>query len=100
MIKYRLIWYKNEIKEIEVKRETAKFIYLTNGERVSKETEFCSFYNSFNEAKESLVKRLKEKIEFCKEMLEACEKRLKYAELLTNDPLFDSLIREAAPNEY
>jgi hypothetical protein len=53
MKKYRTQF--DEIKEIEVLRETEKQVVLMNGLRESKTTEWQSWHDSFEDAKKHLI---------------------------------------------
>ena len=47
-----------EIKEVEVEKETDKSVWI-NGRRTAKETEYATFFDSFEAAKKALISRQK-----------------------------------------
>lgn len=61
MIKYRT--YFDKITAEEVKRETAKKVFLPNGRSESKATSYFSWHDTWEEAHAHLVKGAEDKVE-------------------------------------
>jgi len=63
MIKYRTTKYDNEIKKIEIERETEKQVVLRpdtwnpKGRRENKISEYDNWHDTFEEAREFLLQR-------------------------------------------
>ena len=60
MIKYRTMW--NEIKEVEIKKETPKQVVLLDESREAKISDWRSYFDTWREAKAHLVEMAQEKI--------------------------------------
>jgi hypothetical protein len=61
MIKFRT-WYDTRIEEIEVVRETAKFVTEVDGQRWTKRSDSRNYFDTGQEAKDFLIDREKEAI--------------------------------------
>ena len=87
MIKYRTSW-RTEIEKIEVVRETAKFYVLMASNprhperREAKSSDWQNYFDTFKEAKQFLIDRLKTKIKKYELNIEYVEEELKEAEAL------------------
>ena len=74
MKKYRTQF--DEIKEIEVLRETEKQIVLMSGLRESKTTEWQSWHDSFEDAKQHLIDAAQKDIDSINTRLNFAKERL------------------------
>jgi hypothetical protein len=74
MKKYRAQFYK--IEEIEVLRETEKQVVLMNGLRESKTTEWQSWHDSFEDAKQHLIDAAQKDIDSINTRLNFAKERL------------------------
>jgi len=60
MIKYRT-WYDTRIEEVEVIRETAKFVTESDGQRWAKRNDdFRNYFDTYQQAKDFLIDRVSE----------------------------------------
>lgn len=64
------VWWKPEINEVEIARETESCVFLANGRRVAKITERGQFFDSYDEAKTWLMERAATEIESARRKLE------------------------------
>jgi len=83
MIKYRTRFGK--LEAIEVGRETAKMVYV-NGYREGKRSEWSNYYDSFDEAKETLTYELYKEVLGLRKRLEIAQEKLETAQNLRLTP--------------
>jgi hypothetical protein len=79
MIKFRTESYSNEIKKIEIIKETDKSIIYNNGRREVRElknTSYSNYFDSFERAKYFLIETVTNKIISSKEEIKRLELRL------------------------
>jgi hypothetical protein len=57
MKKYKTYSFNINIEKAEIERETKHFVVLENGRRDAKFSDYCRYYDTFNEAKDYLIKR-------------------------------------------
>lgn len=67
-----------EIKEVEVERETAEFIFINgmNGRRCKKRSSYENYYNTWEEAKAALYKSQGDRVLRLRNELDRAENRL------------------------
>lgn len=83
MTKYEVTEWSTDIKTVECVRETPKKLELLNvrgrKEMVLKKSGWRSYYDTFDEAKEAVVKREKANVSSAKHRLEQAREKLKEA---------------------
>jgi hypothetical protein len=75
MKKYQTYFF-DEIKEIEVKGETEKFIVLLSGRKESKRSEYCNWHDTWDDAHDFLINEIENKIEIFKNKINEEENKL------------------------
>lgn len=78
-IKFKTSW--NRIERIEIERESASCVWV-NGRKRAKHTSWESYFNSFEEAKASLVQEAEEEVESAKADLQRARSKLGNAQSL------------------
>jgi hypothetical protein len=68
MIKYVLRF--NEIKKVEVEKETDKFVIFLNKRRETKRSDYNNYFDTFIEAKQYAINNQINRIEYLKEQLQ------------------------------
>lgn len=81
-IKYKTI-FNSRIEKVEIEKETNFFVFFKNGRRDGKRTEWQSYFDSFQEAKDFLITQKIIRIEQVKEKLKYYEKELEKIQSLT-----------------
>ena len=70
MNKYKTSKFSVKIEKIEIKRETAKQIILMNNSKVAKQSSYDNYFDTFGEARSSLMQMYQTRSECCKRELE------------------------------
>ena len=84
MIKYKTKSYSARIFEVEVQKETDLSVWV-NGHRESKDTRYSKYSDTFDDAKNYLVKRIESKIESLSRQLKNEKERLEEARSLKEE---------------
>lgn len=78
--KYRATHYSGKISAVEVTRETDSSVFILSGlgaeRRRAKTTEYESYHDTFEEAREALSNRLRAKLAYAKSKVDALESKL------------------------
>ena len=74
MIKYEAI-ITGEIRKLEIKKETDKFIVFEDGRRAAKKSDWCSYFNTFEEAKQWLIAYLDMRIQKYQSSLDQAKRK-------------------------
>jgi hypothetical protein len=69
MQKYQTCSFGKLIRKIEIERETGSSVWI-NGRRNSKQSNHHSYFNTFDEAKQHLLKKAQRKIESARFLLQ------------------------------
>ena len=80
-IKYEASNFSNKITRIEVEKETKSFVWV-KGRQCGKCTEYKTFLDSWDDAKQFLLDRIKGKIHAAQGRLEYAQKELTEVEAL------------------
>lgn len=76
MIKYKVVkWSAKPISAVKVDRETEKSVWV-RGSRLAKVSSYHWFSDSWEEAKEHLLREKEERVERCRIELEMAEREL------------------------
>ena len=74
MIKYEAI-ITGEIRKLEIKKETDSFIVFKDGTRSAKNSSYCSYYDTFEEAKQWLIAYLDMRIQKYQSSLDQAKRK-------------------------
>ena len=87
MIKYKARWWaiSPTIKKVEVEKETAMFVTLMNGHRETKESQYDSYHNSYEEAYDWLEKKARKQLEDAHVALSRAQKTVNLIDRLKED---------------
>lgn len=86
MIKYRTTneKWENKIEKIEIERETEKMVFY-EGRKELKRSDYQSWFDTFDEAKQSLVEKAEGRVENCIYSLAAEKEKLSEVKELKNE---------------
>jgi len=85
MIKYKLIF--KSIKKVEIEKQTDKFVCLKNGTRDAKIKRWSSYYDSLDEAKQSLISEQQKIITSALKLIADAEKIIENTQKITEDDI-------------
>lgn len=84
MIKYKADTIFNQILQVEIDKETDKSVWI-NGRRTSKISNYESYHNTFQEAKDYIIERQTKRYHRAKENLNSEYLTLQQIKKLTED---------------
>jgi len=74
MIKYLTKF--NRVEKVEVAGETEHFVKLLNGRKEAKKTDWSAYFDSFDDAKNSLVEKAQKRVDSLRRQLESANGEL------------------------
>jgi len=66
----------NKVEKVEVVGETEHFVKLLNGRKEAKRTDWSNYFDSFDDAKNSLVEKAQKRVDSLRRQLEAANGEL------------------------
>ena len=74
MIKYLTKF--NRVEKVEVAGETDHFVKLLNGRKEAKQSDWCSYFDSFDDAKNYLIDKAQKRVDSLRRSLESANGEL------------------------
>jgi len=66
----------NRVEKVEVVGETEHFVKLLNGRKEAKKTDWSAYFDSFDDAKNSLVEKAQKRVDSLRRQLESANGEL------------------------
>jgi len=66
----------NKVEKVEVVGETEHFVKLLNGRKEAKRTDWSNYFDSFDDAKNSLVEKAQKRVDSLRRQLESANGEL------------------------
>ena len=68
------------IKRIKITKESKYYIWLKSGLKIKKDTKYYSFHNSIDTAKDVLIKKYKDHINYCQNRINTYQTDIDYCQ--------------------
>jgi len=66
----------NRVEKVEVAGETDHFVKLLNGRKEAKQSDWCSYFDSFDDAKNYLIDKAQKRVDSLRRSLESANGEL------------------------